>query len=182
MPPFLDPLERLILIRDGFYSPDARTHTRAAAILALDYGHPLRRVARSVRCDHTTLYHWLDRYLEKRDVAALGDGRTRDVRRRTRRLKPARAAALLELAHAAPPAEPPRLPLDPPARDALARLATDAEPDPTRRYWAALLFAYDRRVPVTDIARVAGCDRRTVREARARHLPRLLADGAGQGA
>jgi hypothetical protein len=183
MPPFLGAAERLVLMRDGFYSPDARLHTRAAALLALDRGHSLGGVARSVRCDRDTLYRWIDRYLEKRDVAALCDGRTRDALRRARRLKPARAAALVELAKLGRPAnEPGRLDLEPSAQEALARLASVAEPDPIRRYWAALLLAYDRALPITDIARVAGCHRSTIYEAPARHLPRLLGGGAGQGA
>jgi hypothetical protein len=182
MPPFLDPVERLILIRDGFYSPDARCHTRAAALLALDRGHSLRSVARSVRCDPDTLYRWLDKYLEKRDVAALRDGTTAEGRRRSRRLLPARAAALVELAgeHGRPGPEPGRLALDAAAQALLERTASAAEPDPTRRYWAALLLAFDRGLPVAEVARVAGgLSRRTVYEAPARHLPRLLGRGAG---
>lgn len=186
MPPFLGPVERLVLIRDGFYSPDARCHARAAALLALDRGHSVSSVARSVRCARETLYCWLDRYLEKRDVAALCDRRTRAAHRRARRLRPARAAALVELARACgrPEAEPGRLGLDPAAREVLARTASAAEPDPARRYWAALLLAFDRGVPVTDIARAGGGLRRgTVYEAPTRHLPRLLAGGgAGAGA
>jgi len=176
MPPFLDPVERLILIRDGFYSPDARCHTRAAAILALDRGQPLSRVARSVRCARDTLYRWLAKYLENRDVAALRDARTRDARRRTRRLKAGRVAALIELAASVPDPETGRLGLDPAARESLGRLAAAAGSDPARRYWAALLVAFDRRAPVADIARAAGCAANTVYEAPARHLPGLLAE------
>jgi transposase-like protein len=185
MPPFLAPVERLILIRDGFYSPDARCHTRAAAILALDQGHSLRSVARSVRCHRDTLYRWLDKYLEKRDVAALSDGWTRAARRRTRRLWPQRAAALVALAgeFGRPEAEPGRLNLDPAARAILARAASEAEANPARRYQAALLWAFDRGLPVSAIARTAGgISRRILYEAPARYLPRILGAGAGQGA
>lgn len=183
MPPFLDPVERLILIRDGFYSPDARCHTRAAALLALDHGHPVRSVARSVRCDPDTLKRWCARYLENRDVAALRDGRTRESRRRTRRLTHTRAAALHRLAHAAgAEAAASRLALDPVAQGILQRAASAAEANPTHRYWAALLWAFDRGATISAIARAAVCCRRVVYEAPTRHLPRILAAGAGQGA
>jgi hypothetical protein len=182
MPPFLGPVERLILIRDGFYSPDARCHTRAVALLALDHGYSVRSVARSVRCSRLTLYRWLDRYLEKREVAALSDGRSRESRRRTRRLKVARAAALRELAATVSDPAVYRLDLDPAAREVLQRAASDAEPCPIRRYWAALLVAFDRGVPVAEITRTAGgISRRTVYEAPTRHLPRILQAGAGPG-
>lgn len=174
MPPFLDPLERLLLIRDGFYSPDARLHTQAAALLALDRGLPLRDVARSVRCDPDTLYRWRDRYLENRDLAALRDARSRHAARRTTRLRPARTAAVLALAEHHPGPDARRLGLDDDARARLAAAAADPKSTPARRHWAALLLAYDRGVPVTHIARATACSRRTIYEAPARHLPAIL--------
>lgn len=179
MPPFLNPVERLILIRDGFYSPDARCHTRASALLAIDRGHSVRSVARSVRCSRDSLYRWYGQYLENRDVAALGDGRSRAARRRARGLAADRTAALLELAEtAARPADAPgRLDIDGPDRAALRRVADGREPNAKlfHRYWAALLLAFDRGVPVATIARTAGTDRSTVYKAPARHLARVLA-------
>ena len=74
---FLGPVERLVLIRDGFYSPDAGCRRRAAVLLALDRGSTLTGAARSARCNRGTVYRWLGNYLEQRDVAALGDGRRR---------------------------------------------------------------------------------------------------------
>jgi transposase-like protein len=179
MPSFLGPLERLELIRDGFYSPDRRQHTRAAALMALDRGLSMSRVARSVKCDRDTLYRWRDRYLEIRSPAALQDGRGRAARRAKARRRAPRAAALVALAAArGRVAEAPgRLRLDPAAQQHLARLAAGS-PDLTRRYRAALLWAYDRACTITDIARVAGIDRHTVYQAPARHLARVLGGDA----
>jgi transposase-like protein len=172
---FLGPLERLELVRDGFYSPDRRQHTRAAALLALDRGHTISYVARSVKCHRHTINRWLARYLEIRAPAALQDGRAREARRVSARLRPARASRLVALAAATglDPAAPGRLDLDARQRARLAHLAAKA-PDVSRRYWAAMLWAFDRGGAVSTIARAAGCHRDVVYEAPKRHLARVL--------
>lgn len=172
---FLGPIERLELVRDGFYSPDRRQHTRAAALLALDRGYSLAYVARSVNRDVQTVKAWRDRYLEIRTPAALQDGRRREARRATIRLRPARAKKLLALADEAglDPSTRGRLRLGVPKRARLARLAAEAA-DPSRRYWAALLWAFDRGAAISSIARAAGCCRGVVYGAPKRHLARVL--------
>ena len=75
MGPFLGTRERLILVRDGYYGAGRRTSRRAAMLLALDRGETPSAVARAVRCARTTVYYWLHRYLQHRDVCALRGGK-----------------------------------------------------------------------------------------------------------
>ena len=178
---FLGPAERLILIRDGFYSPDSGCRRRAAVLLALDRGSTLTGAARSAKCNRSTVYRWLSNYLENRDVAALGDGRRRFAghpRRRQQRLA-GRADTLAALAASRPETPPGRLGLDPRSRAALAALAVDPAAPPRTRYRAALLHALDRGATVATITRAVGCDRATVADAPRLHLRAVLAAAGG---
>lgn len=178
-PRLLGPVERLILIRDGFYAPDAATRRRAAVLLALDKGATVMAAARSARCNRSSVYRWLANYLERRDPAALGDNRRRAAggpRQRDRRLLE-RAAALVALADARPePADDGlgRLHLDRSGRRALWLLALDPAATPRLRYRAAMLRAVDLGLPTTTIARAVACDRQTVTNASRLHLHKTL--------
>ena len=46
MQPFLEPAERLMLIRDGLYASDAAVQRRATMVLELDGGSNFMRVVR----------------------------------------------------------------------------------------------------------------------------------------
>lgn len=177
MPPFLDPVERLALVRDGFYSHDARQHTRAAVLLSLDRGCSISDVARSVKVTRHTIKSWRDRYLEIRTPAALEDGRSRRARRAAARRRPTRTRLVYELALVGPADAAGRLDLDAGSRAELARLAVEC-PDPERRHWAAILWARDRGVPVSVVARAAGRHRSTLYRDPARRLAWVL-DGRG---
>lgn len=173
---FLGTIERLILVRDGFYSPDPDCRRRAAALLAMDRGATLSDVARSANVSRDSVYRWLSNYLQQRDPAALRDNRSRHAGRpwHRRRDLAARAAAVLALADGGPRGGAGRLGLDAAARDVLVASARDATLPPRTRFRAALLFAIDRGLPNATIARAGGCDRHTVAKAPSRYLRRLL--------
>jgi len=174
--PFLSPVERLVLVRDGFYAVDPACRRRAEVLLSLDRGAALSEAARTARCSRSSIYRWLSHYLGERDPAALGDNRRRYAgrSRERRRVWTARAGALLALTAMRPDAGPGRLGLEAADRAALAGVAADPDAAPRDRYLAAMLRALDRGVPISTIARAAGCDRKTVYRAPRHHLRRLL--------
>ena len=86
MKPFLKPVERLILIRDGLYGGDPDCRRRVPALLAMDRGLSVPLVRGTVNCHRMALYSWRNRYLEHRDVAVLRDGRRAETARRLRAL------------------------------------------------------------------------------------------------
>ena len=163
MRPFLEPVERLVLIRDGLYHHDDACRRRAAMLLALDRGSTLSAVARSSRCQWSTVKFWLSRYLENRTPACLLDARNPAVRRSQSPLIPIRARAVLALAESAPASSPGHLGLDPSARDALLHAAR-ATSDPAARLRSSQLLALDRGVAASVIARASGCRRTTIHD------------------
>src|SRR6478752_3578528 len=98
MQPFLEPVERLVLIRDGLYAIDEAVRKRAAMVLQLDRGSNFTRVARSVKCHRYTVKFWYLRYLERRTPAALRLATDPHRRREDRVNHAARARALVILA------------------------------------------------------------------------------------
>ena len=72
MQPFLEPAERLMLIRDGLYNTDSVVQQRASMVLELDRGsNYMPAVARSLKCHRRTVKYWHLRYLERRTPATL---------------------------------------------------------------------------------------------------------------
>lgn len=161
MPPFLDALERLLLIRDGYYSPDPNRSRRAAMILAVDRGDSAASVARSAGCSRTTVKYWVRLYRHHRDPGALSGGRSDKIGRRAIEM----AAALNAMAGRAAKARV--LGLDPEGRRRL-RLDAEIAPDPTQRRRAAILWAVERGVPAPHVAHVAGISRQAVHQMRSK--------------
>jgi hypothetical protein len=153
MQPFLEPAERLVLIRDGMYADDATVRKRAAMVLELDRGSNFMRVARSVKCHPYTVKYWYLRYLERRTPAALRLANDLYRRREDQVNYPARARALLILAESRTER---RLPWSAEERAQVAHDARAAA-DPSVRYRQAMRFALDRGVPTASIARAAAC-------------------------
>ncbi len=168
MKPFLKPIERLILIRDGLYGGDPDCRRRVAALLAMDRGLPVPLVARTVNCHRMALYSWRNRYLEHRDVAVLRDGRRAETARRLRALMGDRVPRLRALL-ARLPAGPGRLPLTDDERRQLATNLREASDASVRRQ-AAMVLALDRGASLRQVALAAGCDQRTVISLRRRLL------------
>jgi transposase-like protein len=79
MTPFLGAWERLVLMRDGYYSADKRRSRRAAMLLALDRGNSAATVARMSGCSRTTVYYWLHLYKQYRDVAVFSPATNRQT-------------------------------------------------------------------------------------------------------
>jgi transposase-like protein len=158
MAPFLGASERLVLIRDGYYSPDLRRRRRAVMLLALDRGVPASSVARTVGCARTTVYYWLRLYQEHRDVEALSGGFSRSGG-----LRPTRTAAVLNSLKpdATRRTRRPAAPMDARARRRL-RLDAEVHPDPRRRLGAAMAWAMERGVAAEHAAHVAGVSRQAV--------------------
>ncbi len=77
MRPFLEDLERLVLLRDGYYSMDTCRRRRAAMLLALDRGTSATWIARMAGCSRATVYYWLHLYKQYRDVDVLSRGKSR---------------------------------------------------------------------------------------------------------
>jgi transposase-like protein len=80
MTPFLGAWERLVLMRDGYYSTDKRRSRRAAMLLALDQGTSAATVARMSGCSRTTVYYWLHLYKQYRNVAVFSPATIGEVR------------------------------------------------------------------------------------------------------
>lgn len=184
MPPFLDALERLLLIRDGYYSADPHRSRRAAMLLALDRGMPLSSVARSAGYARTTVYYWLRLYLHHRDPATLAGRDSATAGRRGAEMAAAMNAMPGDREAAGV------LGLDEAARHAL-RLDAEVDPDPALRRRAAILWALERGVAASHVAHVAGTSRRNVCRMRRAAVARLrgtaegghrsgVATGAGQ--
>ncbi|MCU1376839.1 MAG: hypothetical protein JWO68_4125 [Actinomycetia bacterium] len=177
MSPFLGPLERLILIRDGIYSTDPRCARRAAMLLALDRGATPSSIARGAGCHRTTVYYWLRLYKEYRDPAVLSGGEPQSAGVP----RPGdRAAAVLALRPEPLPrgARPARAPLDPLALAAL-QFEAEHDPRPRRRLASAIAVACERGVPASKVALAAGMSRQAAYRAWARRSAPLR---AGEGA
>ena len=175
MDPFLTPVERLLLVRDGYDSPDPACRRRAAMILALDRGMKVSHVARAARCDPSLVTYWRDRYLDLRDVASL---RSRDRKPKpTMALQIARLRRVAALVGTHP--EGGRLPIDADARAVLAAQA-DAPDLPLRRRAAALL-ALDRGATLHAVGLALGSHRGCIHHLRRRYLESLARSAAPQG-
>jgi hypothetical protein len=169
MQPFLEPAERLMLIRDGLYSDDAAVQRRASMILDLDDGSNFRRVARSAQCDRSTVKFWYYRYLERRSTAALRSASDRYRRYDDHLNHAARARSLVLLAESRTER---RLPWSADQRAGVERDARLAS-DPDTRYRQAIRFALDRGVSPSLIARAALCRNSDVYELRSREITGL---------
>jgi len=180
MQPFLDPAERLVLIRDGLYSDDAAVRKRASMVLELDRGSNYMRVARSQKCHPRTVRYWYFRYLERRAPAALRLANDPHRRYEDQANHASRARALVALAESH---KGRRLPWSAEERDRVIHDARSAA-NPHLRYRQAIRFALDRHAPTAAIARASlvreseltdllfrelhGIDRRTLRGMEAR--------------
>jgi len=153
MQPFLEPAERLMLIRDGLYSSDAAVQQRASLILELDRGSNYTRVARSAKCHPRTVKYWHLRYLERRTPAALRLANDPSRRYEDKVNHAARARTLVSLAESR---NGRRLPWSAEERRRVAHDARSAA-DPSVRYRQAIRFALDRDVPMGSIARASLC-------------------------
>jgi hypothetical protein len=169
MQPFLEPAERLMLIRDGLYSDDAAVQRRASMILDLDDGSNFKRVARSAQCDRSTVKFWYHRYLERRSTAALRGARDRYRRYDDHLNHAARARSLVLLGESRTER---RMPWSADQRAGVERDARLAA-DPDTRYRQAMRFALDRGVSLSLIARASLCRRSDVHEMLNRELTGL---------
>lgn len=151
MQPFLDPAERLVLIRDGFYSDDEAVRQRASMVLELDRGSTYTSVARSQKCHPRTVKYWYLRYLERRSPAALRPANDPHRRYEDKANHASRARALVALAESH---HGRRLPWSAAERDRVIHDARCAA-NPRLRYRQAILFALDRHVPTAAIARAS---------------------------
>jgi len=164
MQPFLEPSERLLLIRDGLSIDDAAVQRRASIILELDEGSNFSRVARSAKCDRGTVKYWYQRYLERRSPAALRSSRDRYRRYEDHLNHAARARSLVLLAESRAESAP-RLPWSAEERGRVERDARAAS-DVDARYRQAIRFALDRGVSISLIARAALCSPSTIHDLR----------------
>jgi hypothetical protein len=162
MQPFLEPTERLILIRDGFYAEEPAVRRRASMILELDGGSNFMRAARSAKCHRDTVKYWYHRYLERRSPSALR--RAGDAHRRyeDHLNHAARARALVLLAETRTDR---RLPWSDQKRAEVEHEARFAA-HPVTRYRQALRLAVDRGISTSLIARAASCRRSGVSDLR----------------
>ena len=160
MKPFLEALERLQLVRDGYYSDDWGQHRRAAMILAVDRGTPVSSVARLAGCSRTSVYYWIRLYRHHRDPEALANAHSRGLGQWD-----AEVAAML---NAIEGREPPLPSVEAATTGLLLRLDATIAADPRRRRKAAILWALDRGVPPTHVARVAKVSRQAIHQLRRR--------------
>jgi len=154
MSPFLGALERLVLIRDGVYSPDARLRVRSAMILGLDRGMTAKEVARRAGRHRTTVYYWLRLYKKYRDPRAL-TGEDPHGGASARRVGQGGRAPAVNALRRSPTRSRPVSPLGPWVRRRLMRAARTAA-DPARRLDAAIAWARVRGVEPCRIAKAAG--------------------------
>lgn len=159
MQPFLGPLERLRLVRDGYYASDRRRRRRASMVLALDRGQTPAQVARTAGVARTTVYGWLRRYLEDRDPASLSG---RETGRPARPPDPSRSRAVSRLVGGPSPHRG-RLQRDRPRFEAASKAARGR--DRRARLRAEVLLAIDRGVSVTKVAGAARWSRQTIYQA-----------------
>lgn len=157
MLPFLDAVERLILVRDGYYATDHAQSRRAAVILSLDAGKSVASVARLAGCSRTTVYTWLRLYEQHRNPQALRGSELERIGQRGFEISAALNAMPGNLKSAR------GLGLDVKARNAL-RLDAMVAPDAKRRRRSAMLWALDRGVPLPHVAHVAGVSRQAVHQ------------------
>jgi hypothetical protein len=169
MQPFLEPAERLMLIRDGLYSGDAVVRKRASLVLALDRGSNFMRVARSANCHRNTVKYWYLRYLERRTPAALRHKHDPTRRYEDQINHAARARALVVLAESRGGRRRGRLPWTAEAREQVAHDARSAA-DPSVRYRQAMRFALDRGASMEAISRAASCWKSVVNDLLSREL------------
>ena len=169
MTPFLGSRERLVLIRDGYYSIDPRRSRRAAALLALDRGVPAAAIARQCGCSRATVYAWLHLYKQYRDPAALSPGQPR---RRPTPEEQSEAARLVNALEWEPVAGWP--PMSERAREALRRDALHHR-DPGRRLASAMAWAIERGVSPTRVGLALGISRQGVHSAWKRRRIALIA-------
>jgi hypothetical protein len=165
MKPFLEPIERLVLIRDGIYAMDDACNKRARLIMALDRGSTITHAARSEKCSPRYVKYYLSRYLEHRTPAALrswGD----PARTYYDSFQQSSWARHLVILGGAQPAERGGvLPLSDEERREL-EYQSHAASDPEVRYRAAIRFAIDRGANLCAIARAAARHRNTIRDVR----------------
>lgn len=161
MPPFLDAVERLILVREGYYSSDACLNRRAAAILALDAGTRVASVARLAGCSRTTVYAWLRLYQYHRNPEALSGSQSGSQWYHSGRRGFEVAAALNAMEGRRSVRS--GLGLEKPARHAL-RLDAHIAADPRQRRRSAILWSLDRGIPPAHVAHVAGISRQAVHQ------------------
>ena len=173
MSPFLGASERLVLIRDGCYSPDSRRRVRAAMILGLDRGMAVTEVARGAGCHRTTVYYWLHLYKKYRDPSTLSGVDPLQARAKGRGEAEARARAVNALRPSLRRRSPVSA-LAPLGVEALATLCHEAcsSADPSRKLAAAIAWARERGVPPRRVAKAAGMSSQAAYEAwrRARGL------------
>jgi hypothetical protein len=151
MQPFLEPAERLMLIRDGLYNQDPAVRRRTSLVLELDRGSNFMQVARSAKCHRKTVKYWYLRYLERRTPAALRSVNDPGRQYEDRVNHGSRARALVALAESRAGR---RLPWSAEEREQVIRDSRSAS-DPTVRFRQAIRFALDRGVPVALIARAS---------------------------
>lgn len=151
MQPFLEPAERLVLIRDGLYNQDIAVRRRTSLVLELDRGSNFMQVARSAKCHPRTVKYWYLRYLERRTPAALRSTRDPGRQYEDKVNHGSRARALVSLAesHAGR-----RLPWSAEERQRVIR-DSRAAADPSVRFRQAMRFALDRGVSVESVARAS---------------------------
>jgi hypothetical protein len=172
MTPFLGAWERLVLMRDGYYSTDNRRRRRAAMLLSLDRGNSAATVARMSGCSRTTVYYWLHLYKQYRDVSVLafdkvpGDQRAKArACARVNSLEPESAGRRCRLPGGL-------LPLKRTERNNLCREAL-TEPQPRRKLVAAMAWAIERGIPPLRVAKAAKVSRQSARQAWLRARQRL---------
>ena len=125
-------------------------------ILAVDRGESPEAVALNAQCSRATVYYWVHRYQQHRDVRVLAIGQTS-----TQEARNLRVAKDLNEMKGRRLGKPSLLRWDDRAKASMrldARIATDA----TDRLKAAILWAVDRHVPMAHVAHVLGMARTSV--------------------
>jgi hypothetical protein len=159
MTPFLDGVERMVLLRDGFRSADRAVASRAAMVAAAGGGESPTSVAKRFGRSPDSVEHWVHLYKKHRDLRALGGAQSRE-------LLPARpedlTPALLARARAGHRRRVgPKLS---PSAIRTVRLLVTTSSDPCVRLSAAIVWAVERGIPPSLVALASGRSRQAVHQ------------------
>jgi hypothetical protein len=160
MTPFLDGVERIVLLRDGLRSADRAVARRAAMVAAAGGGEPLASVARRFGRSPGSVERWVRLYKKHRDIRALGSAQSSGGLTATtpQGLTPA-FLATARAGHRRKVA--PKLS---PSATRAVRLLVMTSSDPGVRLRAAIVWAVERGIPPVLVALASGRSRQAIHQ------------------